>query len=291
MKKILVLTDFSENSVHAAAFAQVLAKQLHTGLLLYHVVQSIPFVPNYAGGGFVTETENLFAEDSRTQLVELRDKLLAGREDAASMDILTAEGDLGSNVKQLLQDSPIELIVMGAPESSVADHLLTGSETRTVIRSSERPVLVIPMCMPVKAISNFVLATDYRSEDLSVLRYLSKWAMKVDGRLDVVHVQTNGEVAALNGQQRQIFEFFLNNLEFDNYQCHDLHGKNIQERLHRFCADKKADVLAMINYHHDFFSRLLGSSHTFKALHHLQLPILVFPANFTDVAAPSEQPR
>lgn len=281
MKKILVLTDFSPNSDHAAQYACQLAKQLSAGLLLYHAVQSIPVVPNFAGGGFVTETENLFAEESREYLTQLRDNLLAGQKDV-TIELRSGEGELGSHVNQLLAAESIELIVMGAPEGSIVDHLLTGSDTRSVIKSADRPVLIIPADRALSPGHHFVLATDYRSADLCALRYLSKWLAKLGGRLDVVHIQTGDDVAMLNAQQQQVFEFFLNNLEFDNFQCHDLRGKHIQERLHRFCADKKADVLAMINYHHDFLSRLFGSSQTFKALHHLQIPLLVFPGNFSD---------
>ena len=282
MKNILVLTDFSTNSAHAARYAYQLAKQLHTGILLYHTVQSIPIVPNYAGGGFVTETESLFAEESREHLTQLRDQLMSGQGEGPMIGVRNGEGDLGDNIRQLLNDEAIELIVMGAPEGSVVEHLLMGSETRAVIRASSRPVLVIPANEQVRPIHKLVLATDYRSEDLCALRYLSNWVANNGGNLDVVHIQTAGEAALLNAQQTQVFEFFLDNLEQTNVHCHDLRGKAIQERLNRFCTEKKVDMLAMINYHHDFFSHLFGTSKTFSALHHLQLPILVFPVSFSD---------
>ncbi|MBB5396866.1 universal stress protein [Mucilaginibacter sp. AK015] len=282
MKKILVLTDFSASSYNAAQYANVLASQRGTSILLYNTVESIPIVPNYAGGGFVTETENLFAEESFGQLTQVRNSLLARQGKGPIIEILIGEGDLGSNIKKLLNEQAIELIVMGAPQGSLINHLLTGSETRSVIKSANRPVLIIPGDKPIKPFNNFVLATDYRSADLCALRYLSAWIAVIGGRLDVVHIQTSDEVPQLTAQQRQVFELFLNNLSFNNFQCHDLQGKDILERLDRFCQDKKADVLAMINYHHDFFSRLLGNSQTFKELRHLQLLMLVFPGNFND---------
>lgn len=190
MKKILVLTDFSANSAHAARYAYHLAKQLNTGILLYHTVQSIPIVPNYAGGGFVTETENLFAEESREGLKELRAQLMSDQGEGPVIEMRDGEGDLGGNVRQLLNDEAIELIVMGAPEGSVVEHLLMGSETRAVIKASSRPVLVIPANKQVKPIHKLVLATDYRSEDLFALRYLSNWVANNGGSLEVAHIQT-----------------------------------------------------------------------------------------------------
>ncbi|NNU33400.1 universal stress protein [Mucilaginibacter sp. S1162] len=229
MKKILVLTDFSATAAHAARYALQLAQQLHTGILLYHVVQSIPIVPNYAGGGFVTETENLFAEESRENLTKLKDQLTAGRQDGPAIDTRTGEGDPGSNIKALLRDEPIELIVMGAPEGSVVEHLLIGSETRAVIKASDRPVLVVPANEQFNSIQKLVLATDYRSEDLCALRYLSNWVANTGGKLDVVHIQTAGEEALLNAQQKKVFELFLDNLGQTNVHCHDLRGKEIRK--------------------------------------------------------------
>lgn len=279
MKKILVLTDFTTNAEHAARYAHNLAKQLHTGILLFHAVQSIPIVPNYSGGGFVTETEDLFIEESRGRLIKLRDKLTAGKNDKLPIEIRDGEGDLGGNIKQLLTDEAIELIVMGAPEGSVVDHLLMGSETRSVIKAANKPVLVIPANQQIKVINNLALATDYHPADLFALRYLSNWVAQTRGTVDVLHIQTPGEVALLNAQQEDVFKLFMDNT---NVHFHDLRGKAIIERLNRFCADKKVDVLAMINYHHDFFSGLFGASQTFKALYHLQLPILVFPGSFIE---------
>lgn len=282
MKNLLVLTDFSANADHAAHWALALAKQLHTGIVLFHTVQSIPIMPNYTGGGFVNQTDQLFVEESQEQLNKLKGRLLDGGKSGISIEIRYGEGDLGGNVEQLLRERDIELIVMGAPASSLVDHLLTGSATRSVIKSTDRPVLVIPVGKQVQSVTNFVLATDYRSADLSALRYLINWVDHNGGRLDVVHIQTPNKVVLPHVEQKQVFELFLANLNHSRVQCHDLLGKAVIERLNRFCADKKVDVLAMTNYHHDFFSHLFGTSETFKALQHLQLPVLVFPDRFID---------
>ena len=282
MRKILLLTDFSENAAHAAKAALNLATQLHTGMILYHSVQSIPVIPNYAGGGFVTETANLFAEESREKLSELKHELLAGSKVPLIIELEQGEGDLGDHVKALIRDHDIELIVMGAPKGSILDHLLTGSETRAVIKHSDRPVLVVPLTGQVPMPKNIVLATDYRETDLCALRYLCKWVAGTGGQMNIVHIETSSGIASLNGQQRQVFEFFLSSMKYDHVHCHDLTGNDVLERLNRFCKDKQTGVLAMINYHHDFFSRLFGNSETFKALQHLQLPLLIFPGNFSD---------
>ncbi|GAB3915864.1 universal stress protein [Mucilaginibacter boryungensis] len=282
MKKILVLTDLSDNAAHAAKTAMNLAAKLNCEVLLYHAMTSIPIVPNYAGGAFVTETVSIFAEESNEKLKLLADELQAGSTMGVQITIKNGEGGLGENVKELIRDNDIELIVMGAPAGGVWDHLLTGSETRAVIRNTDRPVLFIPAERDTKSLLRLVLATDYNETDLCALRYLSKWVADYHCLLDIVHIQVGDDAALWRPEQKQVFEIYLTGLNYAGICCHDLRGNDPLSRLNRFCEDKKVDVLAMVNYHNDFFSKLLGTSQTFKALHHLQLPILVFPANFCD---------
>jgi len=280
MKKILVLTDLSDNAAHVATNTMKLAIQLHAGLILYHTMLSIPVVPTYAGGAFVTETVSFFAEDSHEKLTALATELTEAGKEIVPVEIKVGEGALGDNVKELINDQDIELIVMGAPAGGILRHLLTGSATRQVIKRSDQPVLIIPVNRNISTINSIVFATDYNEADLYVLRYLSKMVMELNCRLDIVHIQIGKNEIFYKPEQKQVFEIYLTGLNYEDIYCHELHGKDLPGRLNRFCKDKKVDILAMVNYHHDFFSRLFGNSQTFKTLHHLQLPLLVFPGNF-----------
>lgn len=281
MKKILVLTDLSDNAAHAAQNALNLAERMHSSLILYHTLASIPVIPNYAGGGFVTETAGMFAEDAREKLETLKKNLIATTQ-VSKIESRIGEGNLGDNIQQLLLDDQIDLIVMGAPEGHSFERLLTGSDTRAVIKATNRPVLIIPANWDTGSFLRLVLATDYNETDLCALRYLSKWVTHYNCRLDIVHIQVGDEEPLLRPEQKQVFEIFLSGLDDQGICCHDLRGQDPLSRLNRFCADKKVDVLAMVNYHHDFFSGLFGTSQTFKALKHLALPLLVIPGNFCD---------
>lgn len=280
MKRILVLTDLSDNAAHVATNAMKLATQLHAGLILYHTMLSIPVVPTYAGGAFVTETVNLFAEDSHEKLITLAAELQKASKANVPVEIKNGEGALGNNIKQLIDDPDIELIVMGAPAGGALDHLLTGSATRQVIKATDQPVLIIPVNRNISTVNRIVFATDYNEADLYVLRYLSKMVMKLNCRLDIIHIQIGKNEIFYKPKQKQVFEIYLTGLNYEDIYCHELHGKDLPGRLNRFCKDKKVDILAMVNYHHNFFSRMFGNSQTFKTLHHLQLPLLVFPGNF-----------
>jgi len=281
MKKILVLTDLSDNAAHAAKNAVGLAARMHSGIILYHTMNSIPVVPTYAGGAFVAETVNLFAEESREKLTALAEEMKAA-DATVPVKIEIGEGGLGDPIRQLLRDNPIDLIVMGAPEGRSFERLLTGSDTRVVIKATDRPVMIIPAKQDTRSLLRLVLATNYNETDLCALRYLTKWVAQYNCLLDIVHIQVGDEEPMLRPDQKQVFEIFLSGLDYPGICCHDLRGKDPLSRMNRFCADKKVDVLAMVNYHHDFFSSLFGTSQTFKALQHLALPLLVFPGNFCD---------
>jgi nucleotide-binding universal stress UspA family protein len=139
MKKILVLTDYSQNATHAAKTAIMLGEKLHANILLLNNVAGLPVTPYYIGGGFVAEEASRLMEESQKELNNLKDTLipLIARIDESkhrpSVQIQIVEGDLGENIGSVTHQEDIELVVMGSKTGSSIDHFLTGSDSNAVI--------------------------------------------------------------------------------------------------------------------------------------------------------------
>ncbi|MBD1384618.1 hypothetical protein IDJ75_04950 [Mucilaginibacter rigui] len=90
MKKILMLTGFSENADHAAQTVAKVAPQLNTDILLYHTYYDHPILPTYAGGPLVVEEFAFRKEESTAKLSHHRDDFFSGLFDrsttAAALD-------------------------------------------------------------------------------------------------------------------------------------------------------------------------------------------------------------
>ena len=76
MKTILILSDFSKNSAHAALSGVMFGKHLHANILLFNSNISQPVVPQYAGGPTVIDEFNFLEKESKENLQKLSDSLI-----------------------------------------------------------------------------------------------------------------------------------------------------------------------------------------------------------------------
>lgn len=157
MKKIIALTDLSDQSRLAAEAAIMLSGKLRANLILFNTFISQPVLPEYGGSPWSVE-ELIWADEGKEKLNFLKEQLeplvesLPAGDHHASIDCRQGMGDLGSQVKDLISKESVEMIVMGARTGSTWDHILMGSDTLSVINHTNRPVLVIPEKHPLKQI-------------------------------------------------------------------------------------------------------------------------------------------
>jgi nucleotide-binding universal stress UspA family protein len=137
--RIVVACDFSECSRRAVELA---ASVLSPGgkLTVVHVVAT-PIHPSlYAAG-----VNRLFAMDPelpqrvRASLVDW----LSGASWEIARDVEIREGDVFAEILDVARDRKARLLVMGTKGLTGLDHLLLGSVTERVVRSSEIPVLTV----------------------------------------------------------------------------------------------------------------------------------------------------
>jgi len=282
MKQILLLTDFSENATHAAKCAVLLAAQLNINVVLYHSYPLLSVAPIFTGESVLAEvTSDLFMDtshrlrDLETTLVTQLNALKPAY--CPQITLLSDVGSLGDNVADTFSRLGIELIVMGARQSSGLSHLLEGSATRAVIDAARAPVLIVP---PGKDCvwDKILLATAFHTGDFSALECLLKWKEKLNFELGIVHVQTNEDEKFEGVANELLFREKMTRIK-DKYELayYDVRGRNIGMRLFRLCQTEKAGVLALVHYHRGLLTRISGKSRTIDIIDRQHLPLLVFP--------------
>lgn len=142
-KKILVCTDFSENSVPARILAIEYAKAFEAELLILHVVNSrLIGYPNFS---------NRFPKE----LAMIQEHIQAGVE--AELDLIgndckreiedvkvySRSGAPADEIVNFAKDESAELIVMGTHGWTGARHFLLGSTSENVVKHANCPVLTV----------------------------------------------------------------------------------------------------------------------------------------------------
>jgi nucleotide-binding universal stress UspA family protein len=136
LQKILVPVDFSDCSKKALQYAVPFAKQFGAELLLLHVVEPYPLVPEMAPYDF----ENI--HDSRDDLKALQKTIpevihstAELRRGTPHLEITAAARDLGA-----------DLIIISTHGRKGLSHKIFGSTTEKVVRYAHCPVLIVREC-------------------------------------------------------------------------------------------------------------------------------------------------
>ncbi|TFF35680.1 universal stress protein [Mucilaginibacter psychrotolerans] len=282
MKKLLVLTNFSDEAAEAAKFAAVLCQQLKADIILYNSFLSQPVMPDLSGSAWMVG-ELAPVQEYQQELSKLSHEL-------ASIVLKTppglhqpkiheeeGEGSLGLNVKEINNKDEIEMVVMGAPQGSGLEHFLSGSDTASVIDHSTRPVMIYPQGSNVKNLHKVVFATDFNAADLIALNYLEKLSHVVKFQVTVVHVNEFGE-AHLPLESEKSFFNQLKKIDMPGLTYESIRGKDTVERLANYLGNSKADLLVLMHRKRSFFKELFGSSTT-KTMMKRAIPLLVIPSD------------
>ena len=149
-KKILCPTDFSEPSYKALKAANDLAKEFSSELILIHVLspmQVFPTSPGFAPGqpaasGYIPEQ---ILGEAQNQAGESLDKTL---EEQVSKEIISKtillQGNPAEEITKYAEEENVSVIIIGTHGYTGWRHLLLGSVTEKIVRSSSIPVLTIP---------------------------------------------------------------------------------------------------------------------------------------------------
>ena len=142
IRQILVPTDFSDPAGAALKYARALAEEFHSHLHIFHVVPE-PYVYPWGTEISTLPLADLLAQSealSNTRLAELIPK---GQAPQGGLTTSTAIGTPVDRILDYINDSHIDLVVMGTHGRGPVGHLLLGSVAERIVRRSPVPVLTI----------------------------------------------------------------------------------------------------------------------------------------------------
>ena len=170
--KILFPTDLTEHSRYCFDYAISLAARYRAGIVILHVIEGdVPehtrnMLSVFLGSEKMREFEkqqNEHAQDARSILIGkkheaevVRDALCMLCNDANGTlgqeppdnRILVKHGDIAHKILSVSKSENCDLIVMGHGKYNKLTEAVVGSTTKSILKKSAIPVLVIPMPSP-----------------------------------------------------------------------------------------------------------------------------------------------
>jgi nucleotide-binding universal stress UspA family protein len=136
LKKILVPVDFSDCSQKALRYANTFAKHFGGELIILHVIEPHPFVPELASYDFETASDRCQDLQEFQKFIDTTiPSSVSIRTGTPHVKIVEAARGLGADV-----------IIISTHSHRSLDRMFLGSTTERVIRSAPCPVFVVREC-------------------------------------------------------------------------------------------------------------------------------------------------
>lgn len=281
-KSILILTDLSENAKHAAEVATCFAGQLHTNLILLNCDTMTSMLAYYPVASLKMESDIISGDrENKLQLLSesLKKRYADTYPDLAKIQIKTVirDGDLYANIRDILIQYPIEMLVMGAATGSTAEHLLFGSDTKAVADHSSVPVLIVPPATTVRSMIQITFATNFLEQDINTLHYLAHLRKRLSAHLEIVHIRQYGKPAgSKRNQVQQVIDKMCKSSQ-SLVLYNEVYGKQPVSRLNHYCKENNSDILALSHQHHSLLFRTFKEGTVDKSLSNPLIPLLIIP--------------
>ena len=165
MKRILLPTDFSENSWNAVSYASLLFKDETCIFYLLHTYSKIIYESVHLSQEPSERTiENTIKSNGTTKIEHLKKTVeKAYPNPKHQFETVVTFGNLTDTVKDEIKKKKIDLIVMGTKGATSAKEIFVGSNTTKVINTIKScPVIAVPSAFKYTGKpSEITFATDF----------------------------------------------------------------------------------------------------------------------------------
>ena len=145
LNKILLATDFSDDSVNARNYAEALARKFSSEIIVLHVDQPMtPVMVSEIGPAFDVSAMNQIAEEQRLAAQRELDRIVKElRDGQIKARSLLRVGAPFLEIIRAAQSEGADLIVMGTHGRSGLAHVLLGSVAERVVQKAGCAVLTV----------------------------------------------------------------------------------------------------------------------------------------------------
>ena len=277
MKKILLPTDFSKNSLNAIRYAVQLFKNekcvfyiMNTYTPTIYFVEFLPLSPE-SGMSDVVRV-NLLKD-----LDEIRDKLIAEFHNPNhTFETIAEFNTLVLEIEQIVKERSIDYIVMGTKGATGAKEILFGSNTVHVLKNAKCPVLAIPSEFDFETPHEILFPSDFGIDFVDKhVKPILNIAEAHNSRVNILNVSTGYELTSKQENNKKKLESYFKGTA---HVFHSFSYQEVSEAINKFQLKTRVNLLVMINNKHSFFENLFFKSTINQIGFHLNLPFLVIPS-------------
>ncbi|MCL5128265.1 MULTISPECIES: universal stress protein [unclassified Algibacter] len=279
MKKILLPTDFSENSWNAIKYALQLFKNETCKFYLLNTYTPVIYHAEYV----LVEPAQLGMIDS------VRDEVLKNLEDYKTriknefknpkhtIETIGAFNMLIAEITEIVEDKAIDYVVMGTKGATGAKEILFGSNTVHVFKNVKCPILAVPSGFEFETPHEILFPTDYSikytEQQLKPIKFMVE--NNNTSRVNILYLTYGYDLSEAQKENKNILEKSFKKIA---HLFHEESNQTVEVGITNFQQKTKVNLLIMINNKHSFFENLFFKSTIKHIGFHLNIPFLVIPS-------------
>lgn len=277
MKKILLPTDFSENAFNAVQYAVQLFEKEECIFYLLNTYTPVLYDNEYLVYSATQPTlTEIYQNKSREGLERVLDRIKKDfKYKNHHFETISSFNLLNDEIKELVVEKEIDLIVMGTKGATGAEEILFGTHTVHAIKRARCPLLAIPAHYEYKPPKEILFPTDYEVEIPKLLDILKEIAVIHSSTIHILHVYFG---VNLSTEQTSRKKSLIRTFKDIGHHFYSITEKSVTKAIYDFQDENDIDMLVMINNKHSFFENLLFTPVVNEIGFNVKVPFLVIPS-------------
>ncbi len=277
MKNILLPTDFSDNAFNAMEYAAQLFKDEDCTFHLLNTYTPIAYnVATVADSYSTMMIEEITRENSVNGLDEVAEKLKEKYNNPKHVFKKHAALNLFiSEVKAMVEEQPIDLIVMGTKGATGAKEIFLGTNTLRTIKNAKCAVIAVPEDFKYEPPKEILFPTDFKFSIKNKFLPLLKSICYIHiSRLNILNVYFGEPLTVAQERVKDDLDSYFKN---SAHLFHITQHVDVVEAVEEFQIKYKINFMVMVHNKHDFFENLLFKPVIKKLVCHTSVPFMVIP--------------
>ncbi|MCT8340634.1 universal stress protein [Flavobacteriaceae bacterium TK19130] len=281
MKKILVATDFSDNSYRALLYiVKLLGREPLDCVILHSFSDKLSTLTSRVDIGKSEKLMDELYDEADAEGEKYIKKVKADDQNKHhAFEMISTSMSLTRAINKLVADRGIDLVVMGSTGRTAAQDVFLGSNTIQVLsKLRNAPLLIVPKDISFVIPSHIAFATDFKDSFPAMsLEAILRFAKEHQSLVHVLHV---GKTDELDDQQQASKERIRKVLQNVSAEFHWLTKKgSVSETLMTYLDDHDIDMLAMVYHRHNVIVQWFREAVVKKIGKKTTIPYLVIPTD------------
>jgi len=272
VKRIIVPIDFSPCSINAAQTAIDIASKIDAEIDFVTMIDTpVDWVK------LDLEDESLYPEVKKT-ISHTRHELKSLIKQASVKQVSAQKSivfsRIGDEIYRHIEAHKYDLIIMGTHSKGSFSKTILGSNTISVIRQTNTPVLVVKEKV-VSDISKIVFASDFNEMHLGPYKIVLKFAQILNSEVDLLFISIPNVKESRQRMLIKMDRMLAHGSKENKCSKNIVKAEGVNEGIKTFLEATNADVLAICTYPRSVIGRLFNQSIAEEACKEVDAPILV----------------